>query len=316
MYDRVYACFGLSIRSQIPLPEIEESPEPDGRLSPVVIRVGDFSEGGEGEGTEGALVQASDRSVSFSVADVARYHIANGSEIVVSPAPGASMRDVRVFLLGTALGILCHQRGLMPLHANAIVVRGEAVAFAGPTGAGKSTLAAYFQSCGHQLLCDDVCVVSFDENGQALAWPGPPRLKLWRDAVAAFGHDGERLERVFERHDKFHLPFSRGIGQAPFPLRRLYVLQRHEAGSGACFFRLRGASAIEALAAQTYRSRFLDRMGLRARHLRQSAALAGHAEVYVASRNWGFGVFEREAERLLRHAEAHDIGAEPLCAAS
>ena len=69
------------------------------------------------------------------------------------------------------------------------------------------------------------------------------------------------------------------------------------------FVRLRGASAIEAIAAQTYRGRYLGRMGLQTRHLQQSAALAKHSEIYVASRSWGFEVFAREAERILRHAE-------------
>lgn len=308
MNDHAYACFGLHIRSQIPLPEIRDAPPSDGALSAVVVRLGDVAE--SGEGPKGAHFVFSDRDVSLSVGGVARYRIANGSEIEVTPEPGASMRDVRLFLLGTAFGILCHQRGLIPLHANAIVVQGEAVAFAGPTGAGKSTLAAYFLSRGHQLLCDDICAVSLDDNGRPLAWPGPPRVKLWRDAVAIFGHDSERLERVVDQRDKFHLPFARDIGHAPFPLRRLYVLGTHETESEVSFSRLRGASAIEAIAAQTYRGRLLADMGLRARHLRMSAALASRAEIYAASRNWGFGAFDRDADRLLRHAQARRSGAE------
>ena len=43
-------------------------------------------------------------------------------------APGASSRNVRVFLLGSAFGALLHQRGLLPLHANAVEVDGRAVA--------------------------------------------------------------------------------------------------------------------------------------------------------------------------------------------
>lgn len=301
--DHHCSCYGLHIRSQIALPEIDDTSASDAPGLPhVAVRRGNVPDaqrdGGAGDG-----LWVDDGRVSFDIAGVARYLVRDGCEIVVDPAPGASLRDIRLYLLGSAFGILCHQRGLMPLHANAIVVQGEAVAFAGVTGAGKSTLAAYFQSCGHQLLCDDVCVVSFDESGRPLAWPGPPRLKLWRDALAAFGHDGERLERVVERRDKFHLPFSRSIGHAPFPLRRLYVLRTNETQAESSFSRLRGASAIEAIAAQTYRSRFLGRMGLQMRHLRQSAALAKHSEIYVASRPWGFGVFAREAERILRHAE-------------
>jgi hypothetical protein len=134
---------------------------------------------------------------------------------------------------------------------------------------------------------------------------------LWRDAAASFGHDGDRLERVVDGRDKFHIPFARSIGNAPFPLRRLYVLQATETDSQASVARLRGASAVEAVAAQTYRSRFLDRMGLRTRHLQRSVALATHAEIYAARRNWGFGVFAREAEHILRHAQERRSGRGP-----
>jgi len=314
MEDHVYACFGLNIRSQIALPEIQDAAEPDGRLSRVVVRLGEAAPRTGGEGGAAPRFEVSDLGVIFSVPDVAQYHVANGNEIVVTPAPGAAMRDVRLYLLGSAFGLLCHQRGLMPLHANAIVMDGEAVAFAGTSGAGKSTLAAYFQRSGQQLLCDDICVLSFDADGRPLAWPGPPSLKLWADAASAFGHDGDRLERVGARWDKFHVPFSRDIGSAPFPLRRLYILGKQEA-EAAEFVRLRGASAIEAIAAQTYRSPFIGPMGLRTRHLRQSVALAKGAEVYVAGREWGFDVFEREADRLLRHAALPRTGAEPVSTA-
>ena len=114
--------------------------------------------------------------VMLTVDGVGRYLVRGGAEILVDAAGGAAERDVRLFLLGSALGILCHQRGLLPLHANAVVANGAAYAFAGHSGAGKSTLAAHFAQAGYEILCDDVCVISFDEAGQPLAWPGLPRL--------------------------------------------------------------------------------------------------------------------------------------------
>ncbi|ATQ69605.1 hypothetical protein CQW49_18235 [Methylosinus trichosporium OB3b] len=309
------SCFGLHIRSQIALPEIDECPPHRQPSLPLVaVRRGDLGEL-EPYFREGSdRLHVEDSGVAFSVAGVARYLVKDGREIVVDAIPGASPRSIRLFLLGSAFGILCHQRGLTPLHANAIVLQGEAVAFAGPTGAGKSTLAAYFLSRGCHLLCDDVCVVSFDRDGAPLAWPGPPRLKLWRDAVASLGHDDESLERVVEGHHKFHMPFSRGLGDGPFPLRRLYVLGAAPAQSDTSFRRLRGVDAIDAIFAQTYRNRFLGRMGLRARHLQLSAAIARRTEIFVASRQWGFGVFEREAERILQHAGRRQSGLTPSLA--
>ena len=124
MEDHVYACFGLNIRSQILLPEIQDAPEPDDRLPRVVVRLAGPAE--PCKGAEAPRFEVSGLDVSFSIPNVAQYRVANGNEIVMTPAPGASMRNVRLYLLGSAFGLLCHQRGLMPLHANAIVVEGEA----------------------------------------------------------------------------------------------------------------------------------------------------------------------------------------------
>src|SRR4029079_11482739 len=65
-------------------------------------------------------IQTSGDDVLLNVTGNARYLVRNGQEIVVDPVPGGSERNVRLFLLGSALGILCHQRGLLPLHANAV----------------------------------------------------------------------------------------------------------------------------------------------------------------------------------------------------
>ena len=46
--------------------------------------------------------------------------------------------------------------GYEPLHATAVVVDGEAVAFLGDCGYGKSTLGAAFLARGFPLLTDDV----------------------------------------------------------------------------------------------------------------------------------------------------------------
>jgi hypothetical protein len=77
-------------------------------------------------------LQVAGRDAMLTVPNIGRYLVRDGREIIVDPAPDAPDRDVRLFLLGSTLGILCHQRGLLPIHANAIVVGGGAVAFSRP----------------------------------------------------------------------------------------------------------------------------------------------------------------------------------------
>jgi hypothetical protein len=297
---QLYSCFDVRLRSQIGLPELIAADDDDVR--PIVdVRIGKvpnrLPDGGEMAGG----LQVAGGTALLSVPETARYLVRDGREIVVDPLSSSSERNVRLFLLGSGLGILCHQRGLLPLHANAIVAGGGAHAFAGHSGAGKSTLAAYFARAGYPILCDDVCVIDPDAADAPVAWPGLPRLKLWGDASAAFGHDKGDLEPAIEGMNKYHVPLSMPPAAKPVPIRRLYLLERTEATEERGIVRLRGREAMEAIMAQTYRGFYLQQMGLSARHFLQCSALASRIEVYAAARSWGYDVFEREAEWLAQH---------------
>ena len=285
-------------------------PAADGAGEPVTVRFGAVAEQEEPLAVEGG-------ALILSVDGVGRYRIDRGREILVDPAPGVSERNLRVYLLGSAMGALLHQRGLIPLHANAIAFDGRAVAFLGHSGAGKSTLAAWFAARGHQVLCDDVCAIRFDEAGAALALPGVPRLRLWEDALTRSGRAASDYERSFDGQEKYDVPVAGARPDRPLPLAACYLLAgapsepRDPAGSGdgaesvepgpEGITRLTGRDAVEALVANTYRGSFLRKLGGTERHLRQCLALARNVPVYRARRRWGEEAFDAEAELLARH---------------
>jgi hypothetical protein len=76
---------------------------------------------------------------------------------------------------------LAHQ-GHFIFHGSAVALDGEsAIAFLGPSGRGKSTLAAAFALRGCPYLTDDVLQVH--QDGEAChVIPRPPSLRLWEDA--------------------------------------------------------------------------------------------------------------------------------------
>ena len=55
---------------------------------------------------------------------------------------GSSLAEATSYLLGPVMGVLLRHRGVICLHASAVAINGRAVAFVGPPGAGKSTMAA------------------------------------------------------------------------------------------------------------------------------------------------------------------------------
>jgi len=86
--------------------------------------------------------------------------------------------DVRLFLLGSAIGALMHQRGLLVLHGSTVKVGDECVVFLGSSGVGKSTLATQLRHRGYACLGDDVCAISIGEDGVPYAAPAYPPASL------------------------------------------------------------------------------------------------------------------------------------------
>jgi len=83
-----------------------------------------------------------------------------GKEIWATWPEASTLEDACSYLLGPVLGLALRLRGVTCLHASAVALNGEAVAFVGMEGAGKSTTAAAFAREGHGVLSDDVVALT------------------------------------------------------------------------------------------------------------------------------------------------------------
>ncbi|MBV8687752.1 MAG: hypothetical protein JOZ90_05360 [Alphaproteobacteria bacterium] len=293
-----YRLFGLRVSSELPLPELGPPLPPE--AADVTIR-------------RGAVAAAPDAPLGLSIRDdgallriaqVGRYLVAGGRDLLVDADPSASPRNLRLFLLGSAFAAILHQRGLLPLHANAMVVAGRAIGFMGRSGAGKSTLAAWFHDRGFEVLADDVCIVTWDGSGRPLAHPGIPRLRLWREALEASGRRAGDYEAAFDDMDKYNVPTERGPARSPVPLDHLYLLEEAAAGAEAEIARLTGSDAVAALVANTYRGGYLPLMDRTGPHLMDCVRLARAVPVFTARRPWDLARLDAGSAALEAHARA------------
>jgi hypothetical protein len=289
-----YRLFGVSVTSDVPLPELVPDPGSGAgevRLSLAAIdRQPDAPAGLHVDGEDSLLV----------IPDVGRFLARGGRELLIEPAPGVSQRNLRLYLLGSAFAAILHQRGLLPLHANAVVVEGRAIGFMGHPGAGKSTLAAWFHDRGFDVLADDVCVVTTAPGQRPLAHPGIPRLRLWREALEAGGRDASAYERSFDDMDKYTVPTDLERALPPVPLSHLYLLEK--AQDEPSIERLEGSAAVEAMIANTYRGIYIRMMGRTHQHMVDCVQLARTVPVFRARRRWGFDGFDAEGAALEAHA--------------
>jgi len=278
-----YLVAGLRVRSEIVLPELIPD-QPAGGKPDVEIRVAPVPQSlpQATQSTFEAEIAGSD--VLIKIPKVARYQVKGGREILIEAAPGVEARDLRLFLLGSALGAIYFQRGYFPLHASVMVMNGNAVAFTGDSGAGKSTIAAWMNTQGYPLLCDDVCVIRFDDDHAPLVYPGFPRLKLWSDALSTFDIDPDKLQRDYFRADKYHLSVPDRFWIDPVPLRHINILQFSDEVPAPCIEDIQPAQAVHLLRNNTYRYQYISGLGLTRSHFHDCVRLARSTAIHYLTR--------------------------------
>ena len=115
--------------------------------------------------------------------------------------PDEPVSNLDTLLLGPAMRCVLELRAVTCLHAGVVGVGGRAVAIAGAKGAGKSTLTATLARAGHPILADDLAVLDERPDGFWVQ-PGPPRLCLWPDTLAAGGEDPDAWPRAMTPTEK------------------------------------------------------------------------------------------------------------------
>lgn len=292
-----YSLFGLRVRSEVELPELFlaiGAGQPD-----VTIQLGVIEE----RAPPGRVVQPIEGGLLFAIKDAGRYRVRGGRDIMVEPAAGVPERNVRLYLLGSVFGALLHQRGLLPLHANAVQLGDKAVGFMGESGSGKSTLAAWFHDRGYPIMADDVCVVRFDVLGRAFAVPGLPRLRLWQEALEATGRDAGDFGRSYvgeETWDKFDVPVD--LATAATHERGLAAVYVLEKGDELEIRQLEGVEAAEAVFAHTYRGTYVTVMNGQHEHWSAAMRMVRSTPVFRLTRRWGLGQMVQDGMRILDHA--------------
>ena len=257
-----YSIYGLCLHSDVPFSDLPAG----GDVPDITIRYEKLSQSelaaGErtGQRVTGRLYYEPLRS------DVL-FEIKDGCSIALDPLIPVEPDVLRGWLTGVFMSVLLRQRGYLVLHASAVAKEGEAIAFMGQSGWGKSTLAEYFCQHGYELLTDDVLVLDVREDCTDVAvLPGHRYIRLREHAGREFVESFESLPRVNPYTSKRIRAVEDGPVR-PVPLRRLYVLQNVVAqtssveplgGSTALLHLLTHARSKDLLSAPEFQSALLQ----------------------------------------------------------
>jgi len=292
-----YRAFGLLIRSEIELPEYRPhqagTPDVTIQLSeePLLLRQ-EFESRNVPIGTH-----LTDDGVLLHVDHAGDMIIRDGHQILVKPLPDAEPNFLRLYLVGSAMGILFHQRRQFIFHGAAVLLGNGASVFVGPSGAGKSTLAAHLAAAGYRALADDTLPLR-EEDEKIIVWPGAEMFKMWGDALEGLGRATDDLTQVSERYGKYFLSNPMVAPDAPAEVREVFVLEH---GDRFEITPISGLDAIAALNENTYRPEMIGFLGNEAGYLAQLGSLCQKLDFYRFTRPKDASRMSEGIEMLSRH---------------
>ncbi len=265
--------YGLRLASQLPVPGAVAD---GGDLPPDVIVTLELP-----RPTDAAPTYAlTSDGLCFVCPRVASYRIAMGS-IAVTPDPDAPSDRVAAMLIATALPALLWLRGGFVLHAAAAQLPGGgALAIAGATGSGKSTILAQLLEAGAALIGDDT--ITFD--------PGAGREARGLGGGWFVAENGEGARRFVAA------PPDRSLASAP--ITALLVLDTRTEAQGNVV-RLDPVAAVTHLLASLHRPRVPTLLGRAGATLQHATLLAAAIPLYSWRRKAGEATLTPAEWRML-----------------
>ena len=272
-----YKVYGLIISSELELPEL--SPVQNMKAD-VIIGFGKVPEHLPEVRGSGVLFEATLNDFLFKFEGIGRYRVQYGSRIIIQPENEALPSEIRLVLLGSSIGALLHQRGMLAIHGSAITDGKQTAILSGQSGVGKSTLAAGLLELGYSVIADDISVIG--QNGKHfIVESGIPHLKLWKDVLVHL-NKADDLSKVRPQLEKYRMPIPILKEETP-SLSKIVILSPSNS-TDFSYSEILGKDKFHQLRDNTYRLQFIDKMNQTEVHFRNLSRLVNSIEMIHANR--------------------------------
>ncbi len=225
---------------------------------------------------------------------------ADGCVAAAYPVPGVSTQTVEHLYLNQVLPLALSRQWKLVLHASAVDVDGHAVALLGPSGRGKSTLAASLSTRGYRFLTDDALLVE-EEAGRYIIHPGHPSIRLWDDSRQALIPDTSHAALPVDYTPKARVLADDQVAfcDTARPLRCMYFLGEGKTDTVA-IEPVGGRDAMIELVRHSFLLDIEEREML-AHHFRQLSALVGIPMFFRLDYPRRYELLPDVGDALIRH---------------
>ena len=301
-----YLISGLNVASEVAFGGMIERSA--AAIADVSIRGGPVPEKLEQASHSGPNWQIDGEQLLLEVPGIVRMLVIAGREIIFETIEGTTAEDAAIFLSGTGVGMVLHQRGQVVLHASAVRVGDKAVLFCGASGVGKSTMAAALGEAGYDLVADDFAAIMIRDR-VAMVEPDGRQHKLWQNAIERLDLAARSAGAVRSSLAKFYVEPSRAATE-PLPLGAIFQLREARPPHTPGIARPNIVDAGLIVRRNVYRPAMVKRLNQQNLYFASAATLI-EAGVYTLTRPLGFqhmpevvGWLEAHwsADRSMKHA--------------
>lgn len=305
-----YRHLGLTLCSEVELTAsecIDQTPD-------VTIVMGDVSRTEDAQDVMGSIAKLSagaqvlysadregDGTVLLRVEGLCDFRVAASLDRVeCNPWPTCPANFIPVLLTGTVSAFLLVLKGLCVLHASSVSVDGVALAIAGPSGGGKTTLATQLCAAGAELITDDVLPLDFGVDSVDVVGTSA-ELRLRQGASELTSRFAEPVSTRMTVDDRVALAAPR----SGLELHRLAAILLPQAVSDLENVEVEQLTPMRALFELSCHTRIaLQDLELLARQFQQLAVVTERVPVYRVRTPWGPPFRHDLADQILGHVLA------------
>ncbi|WP_071120042.1 phosphoenolpyruvate carboxykinase (ATP) [Romboutsia timonensis] len=181
-----YRVYGLNVKSEILIPELTILEEDKRDKIDVNICYKMMDADIRLMMLQGKKANYENKKMWFHIDNLATYCITNGNKIDIQLCENPDHQLVKVYILGSVLGMVLLQKNIVAIHGGGVVINDKGYVFTGDKGAGKSTLTTALRQCGYGFIADDVCSIKQGEINKI--YPGFGYQKLCDDTMIKLGY--------------------------------------------------------------------------------------------------------------------------------
>jgi hypothetical protein len=146
----------------------------------------------------------------INILGIAEFYVEKGERVIVHPQEGSDKASIDLFLNGSVLGAILHQKGILPFHGSSFSYKGRSIVICGERGAGKSSITAAFCQNEATFICDDITPIKLS-NDDVQIIPIKSTIKLWENALDQLNIPTEGLSNIRPNIEKYYCNISPSI---------------------------------------------------------------------------------------------------------